>query len=751
MTCKTSLLRWPMLSAAILLCEGTANAQSTNTAQATLNAETGESSDIIVTAQRRSERLQDVPASIVALSADTLTKSGITNTSDLARAVPGVAMTFYGSFLQPAIRGVTSTGANLGENSNVAMYIDGVYQPQQIATLIDLPDIQQVEVLKGPQGALYGQNATGGAILVTSMAPSFTAKGMASASYGNYNAISLRGYVTGPVSSTIAASIAGGFQDRDGFRRHVITNQRDKGLESKVIRGKVLFEPSADAKITVSGYYSDRSDSAMYAGFAINGNSIGYAPNLAGLGIPGLSVPASPKVTSDKQFATDPDVFTRIKSYGGNVRGEFDVGAGTFNTTTAYFRNTTSYLNDADFSAVNIGQSTAGPLTAHYFIQEANFASKKFGSLSFLVGGFYLNGAEAFENNNFDLLFPAIPPAPKTVLFAAASQNARIDKEILAGYAEVTLQATDQLVLTAGGRYTREQQRAFSDRVVLDPLVGTVKLPNLVEYPNDPVTFSKFTPRVTARYAVTPSSNVYASWSQGFKSGVVNTTDFTIAPVKPETITAYEIGYKGMPVDGLRFNLSGFLYNYKNLQSVVFVPGKAYITQNAASARIKGVEFDLSYALTPDFTLSTSASFLDAKYRNFSDAANYIPTGTGHIPSTIDLSGRRMLRSPKFSGNIAANYSIDTSFGRITAFGSVFHSSSYGMEPTGRLQQQAYTTADAELSVEPASLSGFRLVLWGKNLGDKAYLSSALVAGGVADGGSYAEPRTYGVRAEFKF
>ncbi len=136
-------------------------------AQAAAEASSSDN-DIIVTAQRRSERLEDVPASIAVLNQELLEKAGVQSTTDIARIAPGVAMTFYGGFLQPAIRGITSTGANIGENSNVAMYIDGVYQPQQVATLIDLPDIEQVEILKGPQGALYGQNATGGAILVRS-------------------------------------------------------------------------------------------------------------------------------------------------------------------------------------------------------------------------------------------------------------------------------------------------------------------------------------------------------------------------------------------------------------------------------------------------------------------------------------------------------------------------------------------------------------------------------------------------------
>ncbi|HEX7853904.1 MAG TPA: TonB-dependent receptor [Sphingobium sp.] len=707
--------------------------------------------EIVVTAQRRSERLIDVPASITAISAETLTKSGINNTADLAKAVPGIAMTFYGGFLQPAVRGITSTGANLGENSNVAMYVDGVYQPQQIATLIDLPDIQQVEVLKGPQGALYGQNATGGAILVTSMAPSFTPHGNFSASYGAYNDVSVRGYVTAPLSDTIAASLSGGYQNRDGFRRHVITNQRDKGLDSKVIRGKLLFQPSTEAKITLTGYYSDREDSATYAGFAINGNSIGYAPNLAGIGLPSIPIPASPQIRNPSQFATDPNVFTRIRSAGGNARGEFDVGAGIVTSVTSYSENKTNYRNDGDYSAVDIGTATANFLRSHYFIQDMNFASRKFGSVSFLVGGFYLNGAESFDNNNFDLLFPSVPPAPTTILFTASSQNARVDKEIIAGYGEATLQATDRIVLTAGGRYTREKQRAFSDRAIFTPGGTAVKVPNQVEYPGGAVVFSKFTPRITARYEITPRSNVYASWGQGFKSGIVNSTDFTIAPVKPETINAYEIGYKGVPIPGVRFNIAAFLYDYKNLQSVVYVPGSAYITQNAATARIKGVDFDVSWSVTPSFTLTGSGSFLDGKYRNFPGAVNYTPTGTGHVVSTIDLSGQRMLRSPKFSGNISANYEIDTGIGRFAAFGSIFHTASYGMEPTGRLRQNPYTTIDAEISLSPDALNGARFVLWGKNLTNKAYLASALIAGGFSDGGSYADPRTYGIRAEFRF
>ena len=698
--------------------------------------------DIIVTAQRRSENLTDVPMSIAALSSQSLAQAGVTSTSELAKVAPGVTMTFFGSFLQPSIRGITSTGANLGENSNVAMYIDGVYQPQQIATLIDLPDVQQIEILKGPQGALYGQNATGGAILVSSMAPSFDLTGKLSASYGNFNDVQLRGYVSGPLGDKVAASLSGSFQRRDGFRRHVVTGARDKGLDAQVVRGKILFRPSDSARITVTGYYADRTDSAMYAGFAIADNSIGYGADLSALGVP-LPVPASPRVATPGQFSASPDVFTAIRSSGGNIRGEFDLGGGTLTSTTGYFNNKINYLADVDGTAVNIGESRASPLTGKFLVHDTNFATKAVGPVEFLLGVFYLDGNETFSENIFDLQFPNVPPAAKTSLFVS-NQNARVEKTIIAGYGEITLKPTEYLTLTAGGRYTRERQRTFSN------LLNGVPQATRVEYPRDPVTFSKFTPRVTARYALSPDANVYASWSQGFKSGVVNTTDFTLDPVKPETITAFEIGAKGKIVDGVRVNVAAFLYDYTNLQAVVFVPGRAYITQNAASARVKGVDVDLNWQVTTGLTLTAGAAFLDAKYRDFRNAAAFASTGTGNLQITTDLSGQPLLRAPRFSGNLSANYNVDTAAGRFGAFASVYNTSSYGMEATSRLRQNGYTTFDAELSFAPAGMRGLRLAVWGKNLSDEAYLGSTL-ASTLADVGSYAPPRTFGVRAEYAF
>lgn len=741
MRTENRLAGLPLLALGLCIVSPNANAEEPNA-----NAREQESgpviADIVVTAQRRAERLQDVPASIVAVSAEALAKSGVTNTADLARIVPGVGMTFQGGWLQPAIRGITSVGSNIGDNSNVAMYLDGIYQPQQIATLIDLPDVQQIEVLKGPQGALYGQNATGGAILVTTMQPSFTAGGKLSASYGSYNDVQLRGYVTGGLSDTIAASLSGGYQNRNGFRRHVVTHERNRSLDSKVLRGKLLIKPSDTAKITVTGYYSDRIDSNTFTGVPLNNASVGY-----------VFFPDAPKAKGPKQFASDPDNFFHTKSYGGNVRGEFDVGAGTIHTTTALFRNKSNFAHgDADFSPIDYAEAGPSNLTGRFFIQEMNFVSKKAGPVTFLAGAFYLNGEEAWRHNVFQLRSPTLPPSPIIVppLFSIDSRM-RIQKEIFAAYGEMTFDVTERLVLTAGGRYTSERQHGFAQLIP-----GTVDTPGgpLVERPGGAVTFSKFTPRVTARYAVSAEANIYASWGKGFKSGLIETANLTQPPIDPEVITAYEVGFKGRVADRLTVNAAAFYYDYKGLQFTAYDPPN-FVHQNAASARIKGIDLDANWAVTPQLTLSGGVAYLDSKYVKFPNAAVFVPmspcdTSGCYAQVSVDLSGKRMLRAPKITANFSANYELDTSVGRFGAFTSVYHTSNYGFEASNHFQQDAYTTLDGELSFVPSDLPGIRLVLWGKNLTNKAYFSQSLQSGS-AVGMSYADPRTLGVRAEFKF
>ncbi len=696
--------------------------------------------EVVVTAQRRAENLEDVPASISVVSGADIAKAGINSTQDLSRASPSVNIQFYGSFMQPAVRGVSSTGANVGDNSNVALYIDGVYQPMQQASLIDLPDVEQIEVLKGPQGALYGQNATGGAILVNSFAPSFTPTGKLSASYGNYDAVDLRGYVSGPITDYLAASLSGGYDNHKGFRKQVVTGQRDKGLDSETIRGKLLFKPADWAKATLTAYYTRRADSASYATFAINNNTFGklFFPNL-------------PAVTRADQYGTDPRVNSDTKEYGGSLRGEFTTDLGTLTALTGVTRTSNTYFYDADNSPANVFDGFQPHNTSRYFTQEVTFASRDFGPFSFLAGAFYLNGNEVAGSNtepvttgfhNPVTLMPA-PPAPLPPSLTTVN---KLDKEILAAYGELTWHASDKLTVTAGGRYSSETQHAFVSK-----FPGVADRTLVVERPGGGVTFNSFTPRVTVRYELAPQTNVYFSFNKGFKSGVINTAAITSPPVNPEKITAYEVGFKGRLMPTLSFSAAAFYYDYKDMQFVTFQPlSMLYLDQNAASSHIKGADFDVTWAATEQFTLTGSLALLHARFVKFPAAQVFVPTGFGDTAVTRDVSGQKMPRSPSASGSIAADYHVDTDMGRFGAHGSFYYNSGFGFSVSNRLYQDSYSTVNGEVSFAPAAVNGLRLVLWGKNLGNKAYLMSVL-DDQLTDAGAYAEPRTFGVRAEYAF
>ena len=691
--------------------------------------------EVIVTAQRRAQRLQDVPMSVTALSAETLTRAGVTNTADLQKVTPGLNTSFFGTNLQPTVRGVSGLGGNLGDTGAVALYVDGAYQPHQIAALIDLPDVQQIEVLKGPQGTLWGQNATGGAITVTTVSPTFTPSGRLSASYGNYNDFNVRGYVSGPISDQLAFSLSGGYQDHKGYRRHVTTGERDDGLTSKLIRGKLLYAPIDAAKFTLTAYHSDRDDTALYGSVAFSNNSKGYA-----------IFPNAPRATSPKQFSAYPGVFARTYSDGFSAKGDFDVDVGTVTSILSWARTKTVYLADLDSSPVNLAEYQSRDQEGKYKQAEVNFASRKFGRFSFLAGASYLNMKDAFKPGAFILRSPnLVPAAPNPPIFQLVTRGLK-KREILSGYAEASFDITDKFVVTAGGRYTHETQRAYSS------LVNGVASPTLTmtPYANNPEKWSKFSPRLTARYTFSPNQNVYATYSQGFRGGQINTGDIGSPAVDPETITAYEIGYKGRIADIFQLNVAAFRYNYKDLQVPAYI-APLYVTQNAASARGKGVDVEASWYVTPELTLSAAAEYLDANYRHFTGAQAYIPTGRGNLVAPPqDLSGEPLLRSPKWSGSVSASYQTDIEAGRIGAYVSLYFTDNFVLESTNRIYVGAYQTLDAELSFAPNAIEGLRLVAWGKNLTDKAYLNQAVVST-FGDSVSYAAPRTYGVRVEYAF
>jgi iron complex outermembrane receptor protein len=733
--------------------------------------------DIIVTAQRRTERLRDVPLSVTALTAETLSKAGIENTVDLGRVTPGVEMRFYGSFLLPSIRGISSNGSGVGDSSNVAIYVDGVYQAQEQSQLADLPDVQSVQVLKGPQGTLYGQNAAGGAIIIDTLKPSFTWKGKMSASYGNNNDKLFSGYVAGPISSTLAFSLSGAYHDHDGYNRDLLRGGHDSGLHSDLIRGKLLWQPSPSTSFTVSAYKLKRDDSGPYAGEPLNGNSIGRLYATLSCLYGGLACTTLPPfATKPHEFAQNVEPTMQIDGWGVSLLGKIGIGDfGTLNTTTSYHGATIYNVGDVDETPVVTGDFQFR-VKEHDFIQELNFISNKFSGFTFTAGGFFMDKIERYAPQVFNARFSFLPGATPAVYpflpapfpYGPSDDVAKAHKKSYAAYAEVNYDITDRLSVTAAGRYAWETQMVYNSSVGPTFQWGD-PLPTPQPDPRGQHSFSKFTPRAVLRYKPDGNNMFYASYSQGFKSGYVNNSNINTCspspacidkPVKPEVVDAYEIGYKGRLSSNLNVSLAAFHYLYKNIQVFVYNPTQGSIYQNAATGKITGAEAEVDFRATPEVTLHGGASYLHARYSSFPDATVYTPnpcilsTGAtgycGNSEGSANVKGNELMRTPEWTANASFNWDHRMGAGELGFYVDASYNSGVYLDPLNRVHQKPYVLVDAELSFAPARIPGLRLVLWGKNLTNKAYLQSVLESQ-LADEASYGDPRTYGVRAEFSF
>lgn len=733
--------------------------------------------EIVVTAQRRTEKLRDVPIAITALTPDALAKANITNTTELAKVTPGLSLPLYGAYVMPSIRGISSSGNAAGDAPNVAIYVDGVYQAANSSILGDLPDIQSVQVLKGPQGSLYGQNAAGGAIIIDTVSPSFTWKGKVTLSYGNHDDKFAQGYVAGPLTDTIAISLSGSYHNHDGYADDILRGGHDKGLRSSGFFGKLLWQPTSDISFKLQGYVSKHGDTGPYAAQPYDGNA------LANL----YSYLDFPKTSGKRDFANNVIGDTLTKTHGVSLIGKIGVGdIGTISTVTSYDVVNTNNDADVDGTAVNFGDFNMR-IRGHSTIGELDFVSNKFAGFTLTAGAFYLNKLESYDpyhyNGRFNFVgspavYPVLPPAapfardPHTPDSNPAAYTGSLRKKSYAVYGELSYDITDRLTATIAGRYSWETQAGTNAPLPVDWQLGD-PLPAKLPDPRGAFHFSKFTPRAVLRYKLDNNNTFYVSYSQGFKSGYVNianlrcgdtTKDYSCidAPVKPEVVEAFEGGYKAHLSRNLDFNLSVFHYNYKDIQVFVYSPIEGSFFQNAATGKITGADLDLTYRPTPELTLTGGASYLHARYGSFPDATVFspnacpvstgLPAGSycGNTQTSANVAGKQLMRTPAWTANGSINWEHETGAGKAGIYVGANYSSGIYFDPNNRIGQKAYTLLDAELSFQPSALKGLRVSVWGKNLTNVTYLASVLESQ-LVDSVSYAAPRTFGVKLDYQF
>jgi iron complex outermembrane receptor protein len=705
------------MSGIAALVTGTAYAQEAPEEPSTVSA------DIIVTAQRRAERLLDVPISVTALGGEALADSGITSSKELPMAVPGLRVESTGAYVQPTIRGISTSVLGPTAETNIATYIDGVYQTSQAAAIYELPDVDRIEVLKGPQGTLFGRNATGGAIIINTLKPDLNeVTGMISTSYGRFDDLTLKGHASAPlIQDKLAVGISGAYQNRDGFRRDLLNNRRRVGeVKSLLLRGKIRFLPWEGADFILTGLYSDRDDFDAVRNTNYQGNNAGRR-----------TLPASQIASRPWESSVNEIPYALSKQWSLSLRGDIEVGPGTLTTTTAYTRDENKLASDSDNSPLPSSYIVT-PGFARSFQQELIYATDPIGSLRGIVGLFYYQnegGQDLNVNRNALTIFQ------------------RDKVQSYAAFGELVLDVSDQLSLTGGIRYSHDKQEAFVTSVPGTGIKPAV-IPRLGER-----SWNAWTPRASILYKVTDRTNLYLTYSQGFKAGLFNTVSFQATPVNPEKVKAFEAGIKSTEIEGLSLSFAGFHYDYKDLQQPTAILNAGVPRQelrNAASSKIYGAEATADLRLAEGLSLAAGLTYLHAEFRSYPAALVNVPTGLGgNSLQFLDVSGNTLIRAPKWSGNINARYSTQTSIGRIEAAGALFYSSKFYLEPGNRITQPAYAQVNATLGWQPTE-GGVELKLWGKNLTNKAVIFGANPSAG-GDVIFHGPPRTYGIEASYRF
>lgn len=706
--------------------------------------------EIVVTAQKRAQNLQDVPLAVTAFTGDALKARGITSVGELTLTTPGLQIQpGGGGSVIPFLRGVGSTAAAVGNESSVAVYLDGIYYTRLPPGFLTLNNIERVEVLKGPQGTLFGRNSSGGVINIVTPDPSHEFAMRGSLGYGRFDMVHGDAYVTGSLGDKMAADLSvGGTRQSDGWGTNRATGNRVGFVDDFTARSKLLFEPGETTRFVLSGFYS-------YSKSGSQGNSFpGFTRGTRTM--PGLITPSL-----DDFYDHDSDVDGRLLAqfWGASLRAEQDFGFAKLTSITAYTRDKERAKGDGDY----------GPLPDFIYHQRADLKqfTQEFqlgnsaGRFDWLLGLFYYDTKTAYPNDFSGLLFDATI-FPGAHLFLENFQHVKS----YAAYGQATYEVAPGLSLTGGLRYTRDKlnghgiQNLATRNGVLNP--GTPLIP--IATASDRTTFEKVTFRASVDYKFTPDILGYASFSRGYKSAGYNLIPFSAPPQRPETLDAYEAGFKMDLFDRrVRLNTAAFYYDVQDPQVQLLQNGSLALS-NADGSRVYGFELDGQAAISEALTARFGFTWLDSKYTSYGSidpttglcvrcAPSGPPSPTGGAVSpllNIVADGNRTPLAPKATFNIGADYGFDGAGGRWTLSADYYHNSGYDFEPDNLLHQPSYDLVNAQVTFAPNDNLAFRL--WGKNLFDEKYVSLALTQEG-GPGYPYlaGPPLTYGVSVDFSF
>lgn len=681
--------------------------------------------EIVVTAQKRSENLQDVPIAVSAVTESQLARVGVSGITDLKIAVPTLNLTNSSGNLTSSLRGIGSNGIGAGVESPVAVYIDGVYIASPTSSLLSLNNIAQIEVLKGPQGTLFGRNATGGLIQVRTLDPTSEPKGRFALGYANYQTLSGSAYLGGAFSDTLFMDVAmtGQFQGEGWGKNRANGEDVYKVDHDMAVRSKLIFAPSDSTKFTLSGDYSNRRDSL--SAYRVFPDTISGYVRTAG---------RFPAIGYDVDTDTQPH--NDLWVAGGSLRWDQQIGGLNLMSLTAYREARLDKLFDYD-GGPDVLQAIYQHQKDRQFSQELQLSSRDSGQLTWIAGAYYFRASSSVAPFQVQVLNAGIMP---TVYNKQRSNS-------IAGYGQLSYELAPSTNLTLGGRYTSEERTAF-DGTRRTVAIATGLAGPVTSYDNIERTFNKFTYRASLDHRFSRELLAYASYNRGFKSGGFNTAQPGTVAFEPETLDAYEVGIKSDLFDGsVRFNAAAFYYDYQNLQIQKLNAG-AITVINGAKARNYGLDADIVWAVSSAFRITGGLGWIDPKFNAFPDCPISVPAGGAD--STIgSCKGNLIPLAAKFTGSLAADYTFQLDAGNLNMAGNVYYNSGFYPESDNVIKQPGYALLGA--SIEYKALSGVSIGAFVKNLTDRKVINFETTIPNGTHTGYFQAPRTYGVTAGFKF
>jgi iron complex outermembrane recepter protein len=712
--------------------------------------------EIVVTAQRRETNLQDTPISVTAVTAQALQSQGIRTVNDLAASVPNLTSTTGPQGSSDAnffVRGVGQFDVIATNDPGVGVYVDGVYLGRTVGAMLDSGDIGRVEVLRGPQGTLFGRNTLGGAISVTSKAPELDKlSGNARGTFGSRSRIELDGSINAPLGDKAALRAYAFTRDQKGFATRASDGVKFGKTKRFGGKAQLLVAPSDDLKVTLAADYAlDKSNPAP-------------SVNLALATTPPFIFFFPPDAGRDRSTTDFYRVFVsnqpeaRNRTYGFSATVAYTFGDATLKSITAY-RNLDGFsTSDPDGTGYRLYDQNV-TTKQNQLSQEIQLGGKAVdGKLTYLLGGYYFGEK---VNQTLALCFAPITPPP-TARFNVCNtwtQGNNQKTNSYAAFGQASYALTDQFSVTLGGRYTSEKKNIISNQLFDFRPAGTPFNPTpgapppglriaapIVTNLADSVSFKKFTPKLGVEFKASDDVLLFASYAKGFRSGGFNgrliAPQTRVPKYAPDTNDSIELGVKSDFNKTLRFNATAFYSKYKDIQQTISDPAVQFRVANAGEARLYGFEAEITAVPTDGLQLNAGIGYTNSKFQK-------VPAAVGPI------NGNKLPFSPEWTVSLGAQYAIDLGeAGKITPRADLrYQSRTYFTAFNLPLEQQAgYGLVAARLTYADSN-DRFSISVYGDNLTNRKYYTfgqNALGAQGVA----YAylgRPREFGVTGEVKF